>query len=107
MRIPQFIAKGSIAVLAGLAIGYYMGVDLAHDGAKGKNLTMKEYVDDFESYKARLQSSPVPMSLSLFAGVVLTLVTFGTYELLAAGLAKGIAVIDRRFVGPHVGAEPS
>jgi hypothetical protein len=102
MKLPHFVAKGTVVVLAGLAIGYFMGLDTAHDSARGKALTMKQYIDDFDHYKAHLESAAIPMIASLLFGVLMTTITFGVYELLGAGLAKGISALDRRTIGPAV-----
>jgi hypothetical protein len=107
MRLPRFVAKGTIIVLAGLAIGYYMGLDTAHDSARGRALTMKQYIADFEHHKAHLESAAIPMIPSLLIGVLMTTFTFGVYELLGAGLAKGIRALDRRTIGPTDDLESS
>src|SRR5512147_3190928 len=96
MKAPVLVAKGTIALVAGLALGYAVGVSLAHDTQQGRALTMKTYIADFAHHKAELESSQVPMVGALLAGVVIVLATFLSYEVLAIGLAKVIVAIDRR-----------
>ena len=99
MKAPALVAKGTIALVAGLALGYAVGVSLAHDSEKGRALTMKVYIADFERHKADLESSQVPTWVALLAGVCITFATFLGYELLAFGLTKAIVAVDRRTSG--------
>ena len=99
MKAPALVAKGTIVLLAGLALGYAVGVSLAHDSEQGRALTMKTYVADFERHKAKLEHSQMPMWGSRLAGVCLTFATFLTYELLAIVVTKAIVAIDRRTSG--------
>lgn len=92
-------AKVIILLSAGVLVGYAIGVSLASDAAKGRTVTMKAYIADFETYKAKLASSEIPMPAAIVAGVVMILGTFGAYELLAFGLAKGFAAVGRRLSG--------
>lgn len=100
MRIPLWIAKGTIALVVGLAVGYGVGLSLAHDAAKGRALTLDQYMADFKIHKTDLESSAMPMGLSLLSGVVLVFAVFGLYELLAVGLARVLVALDRRTAGP-------
>jgi hypothetical protein len=99
MKAPALVAKGTIALVVGLALGYAIGVSLAHDSEEGRALTMKTYIADFESHKAKLEHSQMPMWGSLLAGVCFTFATFLTYELLVIGVTKAIVAIDRRTSG--------
>ena len=99
MKTHVLVAKGVTALVAGLALGYGVGVSLAHDSERGQALTMKTYMADFEHHKAELESARVPMVGSLLVGVGLAFVTFLSYEVLALGLAKVIDAIDRRTSG--------
>ena len=96
MKAPVLLAKGTIALVAGLVLGYAVAVSLAHDATAGRALTMKTYIADFAHHKAELESSQVPMVVALCVGVGLTFATFLAYEALAIGLTKVIVAIDRR-----------
>ncbi len=90
------IAKGVVTLLLGVLFGYAIGGSLARDAARGRALTRDEYIADFERFKAKLESKEAPMSISILSGVVMTLGTFGIYELLALGLAKVIGAVAGR-----------
>ena len=96
MKVPLLVAKGTVVLLIGLAVGYAVGVSTAHDVERGRVLTLKTYAADFEHYKAKLESSGIPMAGSLLIGVVFALATFASYEFLSLGLAKAISAVDRR-----------
>jgi len=92
---PLLIAKIVVALIAGLAVGYGVGVSLRHEAAKGRALTMDQYVADFHRYKGNLESSETPMAVSLVLGTLMICGAFALYELFALGVAKGITVIAR------------
>ena len=94
MRAHTFVAKGTITIVLGLAVGYALGVSVKHDAAKGRSLTMAQYVADYAPYRQKLQSGEIPMAASVLIGTMMIVAAIGTYELLAFGLAKLIAKID-------------
>jgi hypothetical protein len=96
VKAPLLFAKGSVVLLAGLALGYAVGISAAQDAERGRELTLKAYIADFEHYKAKLQSARIPMVGSLLAGVAFAVATFLSYELLALALAKAVIAVDRR-----------
>jgi amino acid transporter len=95
VRISLLVAKGTVALLLGVAFGYAFGTSVAHDAAKGRALTMSEYVADFKHHKAELESQ-VPMWGALSVGVGFAFATFLSYEVLALGLSRIIIALDRR-----------
>ena len=100
MRMPVIVAKGIVILLCGLAMGYAMGRSLAHDAARGRTLTIKQYIADFEHHREDLVSSDIPMPGALAIGVAMALAAFGAYEVLALGLATFITFVDRRTATP-------
>ena len=50
-RTRTIVARVIVAVLLGIATGYAVGTSLASDAARGRALTMKEYVANFDEYK--------------------------------------------------------
>ena len=92
----KIVARVIVAILLGLVIGYFAGESVARDAAKGKDLTMKEYIADFEGHKQELESSATPMAATLVGGVIILIVVLGIYELLALVVDKGLAAVDRR-----------
>ena len=89
------IAKIAVGILAGLALGYAVGISLRHDAEKGRTLTMNQYVADFSVYKATLESSDVPMAAAVVFGTFFACGILGLYELFAIGLAKVVDVVLR------------
>jgi ABC-type glycerol-3-phosphate transport system permease component len=95
VKPAQLVAKGAVIVLAGLLLGYFLGVSFAHDAARAHALTLKAYIDNFDNYKTELASSHMTMGVSLISGVIVCTLVFVVYELIALGLARGITAIDR------------
>ncbi|HKC42003.1 MAG TPA: hypothetical protein VKC15_20840 [Gemmatimonadales bacterium] len=89
------IARAIVALLIGGLLGYAVGTSLAGDSRRGRELTMKQYVADFDRYKAKLEKSEMPMTVAVISGVIMVAAVFGVYELLAFGLAKALAAITR------------
>ncbi len=87
------LAKAIIGLLIGLVVGYAVGVSLAKDAAKGRALTMEQYVADFQRHKADLESSAIPMPAAVVIGVLMVFGAFALYEGLSYGLAKGFAAV--------------
>jgi uncharacterized membrane-anchored protein YhcB (DUF1043 family) len=96
-RTRKIVARIIVALLLGIAMGYAIGTSLASDAARGRALTMKDYVANFDTYKAKLESGS-PMAAMILAGVFLALVMFALYELLVWGVDRLLAALDRRRV---------
>jgi len=96
-KTRKIVARIIVALLLGIAMGYGIGTSLASDAARGRALTMKDYVANFDTYKAKLESGS-PIAAMILAGVFLALVTFALYELLVWGVDRLLAALDRRRV---------
>ena len=59
-RTRKIVARVIVAVLLGIAAGYGIGQSLANDAARGRALTMKEYVANFDEYRNHLLGTPPP-----------------------------------------------
>lgn len=99
----KMVARMIVGVLLGLLTGYAMGKALAGDAERGGNLTLKEYIADFERHKGELVSSEMPMAVAVLSGLILLLGCLGVYELLAFAVDKALAALDRR---RNVNAQP-
>jgi hypothetical protein len=97
-RTRKIVARLIVAVLLGIAAGYGIGQSLANDAARGRAITMKEYVADFDEYKNHLIGNDSPIWAAIIAGVFMVIAALGLYELLAWGVDKLLAVMDRRRV---------
>ncbi len=97
-------AKVVVALLLGVLLGYAIGNSLKRDAERGRALTMKQYVADFDRHKAKLETSEMPMALSLLSGVIMVATLFGVYELLAFGLGKALAAVTGGRGGSDSGA---
>jgi hypothetical protein len=93
----KIVARIIVAMLLGVAMGYAVGTSLASDAARGRALTMKDYVANFDNYKAKLESGS-PMAATILAGVFMALVAIALYELLVWVVDKVLAALDRRSV---------
>ena len=105
----KIVARVIVAILLGLVIGYAAGVSVHDDVATGRALTLKEYIADFEHHKQELIDSGTSMAAMLLGGVIFLIALLGVYELLALGVEKALAVVDRRHAvgGPPPGPPPS
>jgi hypothetical protein len=92
----RIFARAIVAVLLGLATGYAVGISAAADAERGRNLTMKEYVADFEHHKEKLIGSELPMAGAILGGLIMIVVVIGLYELLVAGVDRLLAALDRK-----------
>lgn len=99
----KIVARVMVGVLLGLLTGYAVGKSLAADAEKGRNLTLKEYIADFERHKEELQSAELPMALAVITGLMMLLGFLAVYELLAFGVDKALGALDRK---RHVAAQP-
>lgn len=97
-RTRKIVARVIVAVLLGVATGYAAGVSLASDAARGRALTMKEYVDNFDAYKNNLMGKGSSMWAMLVAGVLMVVAALAVYELLVWIVDKILAALDRRRV---------
>lgn len=92
----KIVARVIVAVLLGILTGYAVGQSLDKDAEKGRELTLKAYIAEFESHKKDLTDSEMPMALAIFSGVLMVVVLFGAYELLVLVVDKALGVLDRR-----------
>ncbi len=92
----RILARLIVAILLGIGLGYYFGKSVAGDAARGRALTLKEYIADFESHKKALIKSEVPMWGALLTMVVLLIAFFALYELLVLVVDKALRALDRR-----------
>lgn len=92
----QLIARLIVVILLGVATGYAVGKSVAKDAATGRELTLKQYIADFEKHKEELVSSDMPMWLAIISGVLMIVVLFGVYELLVLGVDRALQLVDRR-----------
>jgi len=101
-------ARVVVALLLGALVGYAIGNSLQSDAERGKTLTLKQYVADFESYKEKLVSSEAPMAATVVMGMIMVALLFAVYELFAFGVGKALqAVAPRRSPGePPAGLPP-
>ncbi len=90
------VARVIVALLIGIASGYGIGTSVASDAARGRALTLKEYVADFENYKSHLIGNDSPIWAVMIAAVLMVVVAFAIYELLVWAVDRLLAAIDRR-----------
>jgi hypothetical protein len=90
------LARVLVTVVIGLVVGVLVGKSTQHDYEVGKNLTMKEYIADFEKYKNDLMKNDVPLGYDIVGAVVLVLLVIGFYELLVFGVDKLFGLFDKR-----------
>ncbi len=69
-----------VAVLLGIATGYGVGTSLANAAARGKELTMKEYVANFDEYKNRLMGNESPIWAAVVAGVFMVVAALARFN---------------------------
>jgi hypothetical protein len=90
----QLVARLIVVILLGVATGYAVGKSVAKEAATGRELTLKQYIADFESHKEELVSSDMPMWLAIISSVLMIVVLFGVYELLVRAADKALRAID-------------
>ena len=90
------LARVLVTVVIGLVVGVLVGKSVQHDYEVGKNLTMKEYIADFEKYKNDLMKNDVPLVYDIVGAVVLVLLVIGVYELLVFAVDKLFGLFDKR-----------
>lgn len=96
MNARTVFARALVAILLGIATGYAFRISVAHDAAEAKQLTLKQYVADFEQHKQKLIQSDIPMAVAILSGVIFVVVVLGVYELLVWGCDRLLALVDRR-----------
>ncbi len=84
------LAKALITLVLGFLLGYAMGVSIRAEAARGRALTEKEYLADFDKYKEHLVGGDAPVPVYVIVGVFFVVVGAVVYEGLAYGLAKVI-----------------
>ena len=92
----RIVARAIVALLFGIAIGYAIGKSVEADAARGRALTMKEYVADFGSYRNHLIGNENPVWAMIIAGVVIMVLVFAIYELLVWLVDRFLRLMDRR-----------
>ena len=85
-----------VAVLLGIVAGYGVGQNMASDVARGRALTMKEYVANFDEYRNKLMGNGSPLWAAIIAGVFMVLAAVAIYEGLVWVVDKVLAALDRR-----------
>jgi vacuolar-type H+-ATPase subunit I/STV1 len=90
------VARLLVAMLLGIVVGYAVGKSTEADAERGNALTMKEYIADFDHHKQELISSRLPMAAAIIVGTLMVVAMFGLYEVLAWGMDRLLAMIDRR-----------
>jgi hypothetical protein len=93
----NLLARGMVALMLGLLGGYVIGKGMEKDAERGRNLTLKEYVSEFEAEKAQLSSAgDSPLAVMVLVGTLVVVVFFGLYELLVFGADRLLGALDRR-----------
>jgi len=92
----KIVARVIVALLFGLVIGYAIGLSVEADAVRGRALTMKEYIADFEGYRNHLMGNGNPIWAMIVAGVILMVLVFAIYELLVWLVDKLLRAVDRR-----------
>jgi hypothetical protein len=105
-REHAVVARVIVALMLGGLLGYGLETSLKGDAERGKELTMKQYVADFDRHKADLEDSDMPTAVALVTGVIMVAGLFGVYELLAFGIGKGLAAITRGATDAPPGGPP-
>jgi len=95
-RTRKIVARIIVAMLLGIVVGYGVGQSMASDVARGRALTMKEYVANFDEYRNKLMGNGSPLWAAIIAGVFMVLAAVAVYELLVWGVDKVLAALDRR-----------
>lgn len=91
------IGKVIVVLLFSIFIGYCFHTDSLKDYKKGQTLTLNEYVEGFEAYKAKLLYHN-PLWQDILFIVLAGSLLFGLYELLGKGLGWALwrAILKRK-----------
>ena len=101
------LARLLVTLVIGLLIGVAVAKSLEADAAKGRSLTMKEYVEEFDSHKQKLTQGEMPLGASIFVVTLMVMVALGLYEALVFGVEKLLGLFGgRREVRVHSGTPP-
>lgn len=90
------LARLLVTLVIGLLIGVAVAKSLEADATKGRSLTMKEYIEEFDSHKQKLTQGEMALGASIFVVTLMVMVALGLYELLVFGMDKLLGVFGRR-----------
>ena len=93
---PMLVARFVVALVIGLVVGIAVGKSMERDAAQGKNLTMKEYIENFDNHKEELMSGEMPMAYAVVVGALMMIATLGLYELLVFAMDRFLGLFGRR-----------
>jgi len=96
------LARLLVTLVIGLLIGVAVAKSLEADATRGRSLTMKEYIEEFDSHKEKLTAGEMPLGASIFVVTLMVMVALGLYELLVFGVDRLLGVFGRR---PEVSAQ--
>lgn len=90
------LARLLVALVIGLLIGVAVAKSLEADATRGRSLTMKEYIEEFDSHKQKLTEGEMALGASIFVVTLMVMVALGLYELLVFGVDKLLGRFGRR-----------
>jgi len=90
------LARILVTLVIGLLIGVAVSKSLKADATRGRSLTMKEYIEEFDSHKEKLTAGEMPLGASIFVVTLMVMVALGLYELLVFGVDKLLGLLGRR-----------
>lgn len=99
----MLLARFIVTLVVGLLIGVAAAKSLEADAAKGRSLTMKEYIEEFDSHKEELRQGEMPLGSSILIVTLMVMVAIGVYELLVFGVDRLLGLFGGR---PEVSAQP-
>lgn len=102
----MLLARLIVTLVIGLLIGVAAAKSLEADAAKGKSLTMKEYIEEFDSHKEELRQGEMPLGAAIFVVTLMVMVAIGMYELLVFGADRLLGMVYRRPGAVQPGAPP-
>ena len=98
----NLLARVIVAIVLGLVGGYAIGKGMEADAERGRTLTLKEYVSEFEAEKAKLtEGGDAPLAAMVLVGTLMVVVLFGIYELLVFAVDRLLRALDRRRSGSY------
>lgn len=92
----MLLARILVTLVIGLLIGVAVAKSLEADAARGRSLTMKEYIEEFDSHKQKLTEGEMPLGASIFVVTLMVMVSLGLYELMVFGVEKLLGLFGRR-----------
>jgi hypothetical protein len=90
------LARLLVAVIIGLLLGVTVGKSMERDVAKGKSLTMKEYIEDFDNHRKDLTKGDMALGYAILIVTLMVMVLIGLYEVLVFAMDKLLGLFDRR-----------